>query len=173
MSSTAQRIGDYRLLKHLGDGGRASVYLGEHLLLKRLSAIKLLHASFNEQDSAAFLTEAQILASLTHPHIIRVHDFTIEQGTPLLAMDYAPGGTLRSQVAPGQPLPLDMLLTSLKQTASALQYAHDRGIIHRDIKPENLLLDDQHQIKLSDFGLALLAPSPEQLKTQELIGTVS
>lgn len=172
MTSATQQIGNYRLLKHLGDGGQASVYLGEHLFLKRPAAIKILHTSLNEQDSSAFLTEAQLLASLTHPHIIRVQEYTIEEGTPLLVMDYAPGGTVRSLTPPGQPLPLDMLLNYLKQTASALQYAHDRGIIHRDIKPENLLLDEQQQIKLSDFGLALLAPSPEQLKTQELIGTV-
>lgn len=172
MPSATQQIGNYRLLKHLGDGGQASVYLGEHLFLKRSSAIKILKTSLSEQESAAFLTEAQILANLAHPHIIRVHDYTIEQGTPFLVMDYAPGGTLRSLSAPGQPLPLDLLLTYLQQIASALQYAHEHGVIHRDIKPENLLLDDQQQIKLSDFGLALLAPSPAQLQTQELIGTV-
>ena len=153
MSSATQQIGNYRLLKHLGNGGQASVYLGEHLLLKRRSAIKILHTSLNEQDSALFLREAQILASLNHPHIIRVHDFTIEQGEPLLVMDYATGGTLRSCSPAGQPLPLEMLLIYLKQIASALQYAHDRGIIHRDIKPQNLMrAADDNRLLLLNFA---------------------
>lgn len=155
-----------------GSGGFATVYLGEHLLLKRFSAVKLLRASLVAEEEAAFLNEARLLASLSHPNIIQIQDYIVEDGRPLLIMEYAQGGPIRSCYPPGQPLPLDQLLDYLRQVASAIQYAHDRGVIHRDIKPENLLLDDQGRLKLSDFGLALLAPLPAQLHTQELVGTV-
>jgi len=85
-----QQLGNYRLVRLLGRGGQASVYLGEHLYLKSHAAIKVLGAELDQEESAKFLTEGQTLARLTHPQIVRVHDFAVEQGTPFLVMDYAP-----------------------------------------------------------------------------------
>src|SRR6266478_5635609 len=85
-----QQLGNYRLLRLLGRGGFAEVYLGEHVYLRRRTAIKVLHTSLEDEDVNQFLTEAQTLSHLTHPNIVQVFDFAVEQGIPFLAMDYAP-----------------------------------------------------------------------------------
>ncbi|HZU03640.1 MAG TPA: protein kinase [Ktedonobacteraceae bacterium] len=165
-------IGNYRLIRLLGQGGFAQVYLGEHRYLKSAAALKVLQRSLTEQEVQRFLEEAQTLVRLRHPHIVRVLDFAVERGTPVLIMDYAPGGTLRQLHPRGTCLSLDMTVEYVKQTAAALQYAHNHHIIHRDVKPENLLLDREQRLVLSDFGLALFAPSPDQLSTQALAGSL-
>lgn len=166
-----QYLGNYRLLRLLGKGGQAVVYLGEHRYLKRLAAIKVLRASLDEESGEKFCVEAQLLAGLSHPHIIRVLEFGIEQGVPFFVMDYAPNGSVLTLCPRGTCLVSDAVADYVEQVADALQYAHDHHIIHRDIKPENLLLDEQQRILLSDFGIALLAPSPDLLNTQDLVGT--
>src|SRR6516164_4620890 len=90
-----QQLGNYRLLRLLGRGGFAEVYLAEHVYLRRRAALKVLHTSLEDTDVDQFLAEAQTLVRLEHPHIVRVFDFAVEQGTPFLAMEYAPRGTLR------------------------------------------------------------------------------
>jgi eukaryotic-like serine/threonine-protein kinase len=168
-----KNLGNYRISRLLGRGGEAVVYLGEHVYLQRQTAIKVLRTSLNEEDSKRFLSEAQLLANLSHPHIVRVLDFAVEQGTPYLVMDYAPGGSLGRFHPIGFCLPLSTIVGYMKQIASALQHAHDHKIIHRDIKPENILLNAEHDhLMLSDFGLALLAPTSELLSTQAMEGTV-
>ena len=106
-----------------------------------------------------FLSEAQTLARLTHPNIVQVREFAVERGIPFLAMDYAPGGTLRQRYPKGSSLSLEQTVASIKQVATALQYAHNHNIIHRDVKPENLLLNAQQHVQLSDFGISLLSSS--------------
>ena len=167
-----QQLGNYRLLRLLGRGGFAEVYLGEHVYLKRRAAIKVLHISLEDEDVEHFLSEAQVLARLDHPNIVRVHEFAVEQGTPFLVMDYAPRGTLRQRHPPGSCLSLETTIAYVKQVAAALQYAHNHQVIHRDVKPENMLLGAQQELLLSDFGISLLSPSPEQLSTQEMAGTL-
>jgi serine/threonine protein kinase len=167
-----QQLGNYRLLRLLGRGGFAEVYLGEHLYLKSQAALKVLRTSLEDEDVARFLAEGQTLARLTHPQIVRVHDFAVEQGTPFLVMDYAPRGTLRQRHPRGSCLSLETVVTYVKQAAAALQYAHNRNVIHRDVKPENMLLGAHRELLLSDFGLALLFPSAELLSTQEMAGTI-
>ncbi len=95
-----QQLGNYRLLRLLGRGGFAEVYLGEHVYLKRRAAVKVLHTSLDDEEVDRFLAEGQTLARLTHPHIVPVFDFAVEQGTPFLVMDYAPRGTLRQRHPP-------------------------------------------------------------------------
>src|SRR5947209_7831661 len=153
-----EHLGNYHLLRLLGRGGFAEVYLGEHLYLKSQAALKVLHTHLNEEDTAQFMREAQLLAGLSHPHIVRVLDFAVQDGVPFLVMDYAPGGTLRQRHPAGTPLPLDSILAYVQQVASALQYAHDQRLIHRDVKPENMLLTAREDVVLSDFGLAMLTP---------------
>src|SRR5260370_24212702 len=167
-----QQLGNYRLLRLLGRGGFAEVYVGEHIFLKRRAALKVLYTSLEDEDVEHFLAEAQPLARLDHPNIVRVHEFAVEQGTPFLVMDYAPRGTLRQHHPPGSCLSLETTIAYVKQIAAALQYAHNHQVIHRDVKPENMLLGSQQEVLLSDFGISLLSPSPEQLSTQEMAGTL-
>jgi WD40 repeat protein len=167
-----QQPGNYRLLRLLGRGGFAEVYLAEHVYLRRRAALKVLHTSLEDTDVDQFLAEAQTLVRLEHPHIVRVFDFAVEQGTPFLAMEYAPRGTLRKLHPRGSCLPLATTVAYVKQVAAALDYAHGQRVIHRDVKPENMLLGTQQQVLLSDFGLSLLSPSSAQLSTQNNAGTI-
>jgi serine/threonine protein kinase len=132
-----QRLGNYRLLRLLGQGGFAEVYLGEHTYLGTHAAIKILHTRVAQNDIAQFQREARMLANLIHPHIVRVLEFGVEGRIPSLVMDYAPNGTLRKLHPKGTSLALATIVTYVKQIADALQYAHDEKLIHRDIKPEN------------------------------------
>ena len=158
-----QQIGNYRLIRLLGRGGFGEVYLGQHIYLNNEAALKVLLFALDEKQSAGFLTEARILASLNHPHIVRVYDFAIEQDMPFLVMEYAVNGTLRQRHPQGATVPLEAIVSYIGQIASALQYAHDQRLIHRDIKPENMLLGVRNEVLLSDFGLAMLmqlSPDP-------------
>lgn len=92
-----QRLGNYRLVRLLGRGGFAEVYLGEHIHLNSYAALKVLHTVLKDEERASFLKEAQTLVGLSHPHIVRVLDFAVEEGTPFLVMEYAPNGTLRQR----------------------------------------------------------------------------
>jgi serine/threonine protein kinase len=172
-----EHLGNYRLLRLLGRGGFATVYLGEHAYLKSLAALKVLHTHLNEEDAAQFIREAQILAGLAHPHIVRVLDFAVQDGMPFLVMEYAPGGTLRQRHPKETLLLLETIVSFVGQTASALQYAHDQRLIHRDVKPENMLLTARDELVLSDFGLALLTPQTlsgsTQAMDQSMAGTTS
>src|SRR6266566_810123 len=172
VNRVGQQLGNYRLIRSLGRGGQAEVYLGEHRYLQSYAALKVLLTSLDDQRVEQFLAEAQTLVRLAHPSIVRVLDFTVEQGTPVLIMDYAPAGTMRQRYPDGICLPLATVVSSVSQIAAALQYAHSHNVIHRDVKPENLLLGPQGQVLLSDFGLAVLAPSPESMGNQALIGTL-
>jgi serine/threonine protein kinase len=168
-----QQVGVYRLLRVLGEGGFATVYLGEHLHLGTLAALKLLHLSFSSEGVEAFRREALLIARLDHPHIVRVLDYDVQAGMPFLVMSFAPGGTLRQLYPRGSRLGLSTVLDYVSQVASALQYAHDQHIIHRDLKPENLLLGRNKEILLSDFGIALLSQSSLHQGTQDVVGTAA
>jgi len=164
-----QQLGNYRLLRLLGQGGQASVYLGEHLYLKSQAALKVRHTVLTEEEQTVFLQEAQTLVSLSHPYIVRVLDFALQDGMPFLVMEYAPHGTLRQRHPKGTKLPLDLILPYIQQVASALQYTHDQRLIHRDVKPENLLLSSHDQVLLSDFGLVMHAPQTLASGSTELM----
>jgi serine/threonine protein kinase len=167
-----QTLGNYRLTRLLGSGGFAEVYLGEHIHLGTLAAIKVLSMQLvNAEEAERFRQEARTIAALVHPNIVRVFDFNVEQGVPYLVMDYAPDGSLRQNLPQGTPLPLATILPLVKQVASALQYAHDQRLVHRDVKPENMLLGRQKEVLLSDFGTAVVAQATAQQSTQGIAGT--
>jgi serine/threonine protein kinase len=169
-----QQLGNYRLVGILGRGGFAEVYLGEHVRLGTVAAVKVLLTSLATKDEIeSFEKEARNIAHLIHPHIVRVFDFDVIDDTPFLVMDYAPGGTLRLRHPKGTQLPLSTTILYVKQIAEALQYAHEKKLIHRDIKPENILLGENQQVLLSDFGIALIAQSSRYQNTQEVIGTAA
>jgi serine/threonine protein kinase len=168
-----QQLGNYRLVRSLGKGGFGEVYLAEHIFLKTPAAIKVLHTQVVDEDLNSFLKEAQTIAGLDHPSIVRVLDFGIEGATPYLVMSYAANGTLRQRHPTGSHLSLDMALSYARQVAAALHYAHSRKLIHRDIKPENMLLGANNEVLLSDFGIALVAQSSRLQSTKEVVGTVA
>lgn len=154
-----QQLGNYRLVRLLGQGGFADVYLGEHIHLHTQAAIKILQMRLAEEHAESFINEARTIAHLIHPNIVRVLDFGVQNAVPFLVMDYAPGGTLRQRMPNGKPLPASGLFPFIGQVASALQYAHNRKLIHRDVKPENMLIGVNGEVLLSDFGLALVTQS--------------
>src|SRR5215467_5771915 len=172
-----QQLGNYRLLRLLGQGGQALVYLGEHIHLKSQAAVKVLRVALAEEEHTAFFQEAQTLARLSHPHIVRVLDFALQDGLPFLVMEYAAQGTLRQRHPRGTRLPLDVILSYIQQVTSALQYTHDQHLIHRDVKPENMLLRSQDHVLLSDFGLVMgarqsLYSHATEPMAQSMTGTV-
>lgn len=168
-----QQLGNYRLVRSLGVGGFAEVYLGEQIYLHTKAAIKVLKKEILENDLETFLTEGRTVANLIHPNIVRVLDFGLdENNTPFLVMMYAPLGTLRHRHPKGTRLSPATILPYVKQIASALQYAHDQGLIHRDVKPENMLLESEDHVLLSDFGIVAIALSTNDMITQKPIGTL-
>jgi ABC-type transport system substrate-binding protein/serine/threonine protein kinase len=158
-----QQFGNYRLVSLLGQGGYAEVYLGQHLRLNQQAAIKVLHAHLTEQEAEHFQQEAQTIATLVHPGIVRVFDYDVQEGVPFLVIDYAPNGTLRRRYPKGSLVPLPVIVSTVKQVADALQYAHEQKFIHRDVKPENMLLGRRQEVLLSDFGIATIAHSTSSL----------
>src|SRR6266852_3647774 len=172
-----QQFGDYRLIKNLGAGGFADVYLGEHIYLGTQAAVKVLKGAFAPKDIEHFLTEAKTIARLEHPHIVRVITFSVAkintQEIPFLVLEFAPNGTLRQLYPKGMHLPLETIMSNVKQIADGLQFAHNQKLIHRDIKPENMLLGRHNEVLLSDFGIALTTPQTDTLATQEMAGTIA
>ncbi len=168
-----QQLGNYQLVRLLGKGGFAEVYLGEHCHLKTQAAIKVLHTSLEGEDVEKFRQEAQTVAHLKHPHIVRVFDFDVEEHIPFLVMDFFPRGSLRLHHPKGVSLPLPTIMAYVKQIADALQYAHTQQVIHRDIKPENMLLGQNNEVVLVDFGISLLSQSSRSQSTQEVAGTAA
>jgi serine/threonine protein kinase/WD40 repeat protein len=168
-----KQLGNYSILRLLGEGGFARVYLGEHIYLKTTAAIKVLYVNLPEHDLQAFLNEARIIARLKHPHIVRVLEFGIDHDqVPFLVMMYAAQGTLRQRHPTGTIVPLAQVVTYVKQVADGLQYAHEQRLIHRDIKPENMLIGRNNEVLLSDFGIAVAAHNTASQQKEEIGGTV-
>src|SRR5581483_3681243 len=121
-----KQFGNYQILRLLGEGGFAEVYLGKHLHLHSLAAIKVLHTKLVARERDTFMREARIIAELDHPAIIRVLDSGFEQECPYVVMNYVSGGTLRQRHPEGSRLSLGQVVTYVVQVAAALQYAHER-----------------------------------------------
>jgi serine/threonine protein kinase len=160
----------YQIQRRLGRGGMAEVYLAHDTETNQEVAIKILAGS-QTAYLERFRREAEAIDKLHHDHILPAFDYGDEEPWHYLVMPYVPEGTLRDLLQKG-PLPLEDVADLLDQIASALQFAHDNGIIHRDIKPSNILLQDEHYIYLADFGLAkALEGSSELTQTGVLLGT--
>src|SRR5215472_14061321 len=168
-----QHLGNYRLVRLLGQGGFAEVYLGEHVHLETQAAIKVLQTHLARENIEQFRQEARTIARLEHPHIVHILDFGVEGTTPFLVMMYAPGGTLRHRHPKGTQLPLPLIVSYVKQVAEALQFAHAQRLVHRDVKPENRLLGRGDELLLSDFGIAVMAQSSRSQSTQDMVGTMA
>ncbi|HWS84636.1 MAG TPA: serine/threonine-protein kinase [Ktedonobacteraceae bacterium] len=168
-----QQFDNYRIIgPPLGVGSFGKVYLAEHIYRKKQApvAIKVL-SQLPQDDLRSFLAEART-AHLKHPNIVQILDFGVEKHIPFIVMKYAPNGTLRQRHPKGTRVSLHTIVSYVKQIASALQYAHDERLVHRDIKPENLLIGEQNQILLSDFGLATIARSMSSQSVEQMAGTI-
>ena len=164
-------LGSYKILRLLGQGGFARVYLGEHKLLDTAAAIKVLHLKVTKSLWQDFYDEAHTIAHLKHNNIVRVLDFGLEDDVPFLVMDYAQEGSLRQRHPVGSVLALNTILSYVQQVAAALHYAHSQNVVHCDVKPENLLIGDQQTILLSDFGLATVAQYRPTQNKDNIAGT--
>ncbi len=150
------RLGSYRILQPLGQGGMGLVFLAEHPELNRKVAVKVLPAA-KARDGLAlqrFYREARAAAALDHPNIVRLHDINQGAGVHFLVMEYVEGTTLQAMIATGGPLPYAQAARYLAQAAAGLQHAHEKGFVHRDIKPANLMVTPDGTVKILDMGLA-------------------
>ena len=166
-----QQLGNYRLIKLLGSGGFAEVYLGEHIHMGTHAAVKVLTTKLTPDMIEQFCNEARTIFSLEHPHIVRVLDYSLNGHKPYIVMHYAANGPLRKRHPRGTRVPLQMVVEYVKQVAAALQYAHDRGLVHRDVKPDNMLIGKHGEILLSDFGIATASATFNPNQSQNQIGT--
>ncbi len=163
-------LGDFRLLRRLGQGGMAEVYLAEQISLHRQVAIKLLRPDLISDDTylKRFEQEAKAAAALNHPNIVQVYAIGEADGFHYIAQEYVPGMNLRQFLKRKGPPDVRVALHILRQVAQALKAAGEAGIVHRDIKPENILLTRDGRVKVGDFGLALLSQTAERVQlTQE------
>ena len=168
---SGQYLGRYYLTERLGEGGMAVVYKAYDTRLERDVAVKIIRSGAFPMEaldeiSKRFEREAKSLAKLSHSNIVKVHDYGEHEGAPYLVMEYLPGGTLKKVL--GKPLPWQAALQLLLPVARSVAYAHQRGILHRDIKPANILITENGDPMLSDFGIAKLF---EGEQTTHLTGT--
>ncbi len=166
-----QQWGKYQLVRLLGRGDFAEVYLGQHVELSMQAAVKVLHAHLSNEKSKQFEEEAKIATKLVHPHIVSILDFGVFHNVPFLVMDYCPNGTLRQLHPKGERIPLSIVVSYVKQIAEALQYAHNQKHIHHKVKPENMLIGQHDDILLSDFGIAATAHDTFFMNKQAFVGT--
>ena len=159
-------FGRYLAVRQLGRGGMGTVWLVRHRELDAERALKIIapEVGFTPEALGRFRREARVMARLSHPHAVIVHDAQIDRDVAFIEMEYIPGRGLDVLVRPGVPLPIDWVARVLVQLCDVLQAAHDRQIVHRDLKPSNLMLLDGHPpaapfLKVLDFGIAkVLAP---------------
>ena len=164
----------YRLLKPLGSGGMADVFLAHDDILDRDVALKVMSTRYksDEEFVERFKREAQSAAALSHPNIVSIFDRgESEDGTYYIAMEYLPGGTLKDRILKRGALPAHTAAAVALQMAEALRAAHERDVIHRDIKPHNILVTGSGDVKVTDFGIARAASSSTMTRTGHILGT--
>ena len=170
-SLIGKSLGRYEILEEIGEGGMAVVYRANDSRLDRDVAIKVIRkgafpADHIDRILKRFEREAKALARLSHPNIMKVHDYGEHEGSPYLVMEYLPGGTLKKKM--GKPMPWEQAIQLILPIAEALDYAHSQNMIHRDVKPSNILLTQRGQPMLTDFGIAKILEVEEG---QTLTGT--
>jgi serine/threonine-protein kinase len=167
-----QTFGQYEIGQQLGQGGMATVYLARQKSIGRTVAIKVMPRYFLHEPSflQRFEREVKVIAELQHPRVLPVYDYGQINDRPFIVMAYMPGGTLADRIKKG-PLPLDEVVRLVGQIAEGLDHAHNKGVIHRDFKPSNVLLDENGNAYLSDFGIAKITESTVQLTGSGIVGT--
>ena len=149
-------LGGYRIIERIGAGGAGTVYLGEHQMLKRRAAIKVLPTPLAEEPAmlARFRIEAEAAASLDHPNVVHLIDFRQEGRLHFIIMEYVDGPNLQQVVSRKGPLPVALACEYMRQAALGLEHVHATGLVHRDVKPANILVDSTARVKVLDLGLA-------------------
>ena len=171
----AETIGNrYELLKLIGRGGMADVYLAFDIILNRHVAVKILKSDMADDDLALerFKREAGAVTKLSHPNIVDVYDVGDDGNRHYIVMEYVKGYTLKQLIKKRGPIPYKEAVWMMKQLAGALMEAHRNNVIHRDVKSQNVLIKDDGTIKLSDFGIALAAGAMQITHEDSVIGSV-
>jgi serine/threonine-protein kinase len=170
-----QEVGPYRIVSQIGRGGMATVFKAYHAALDRYVAIKVPVASFqaNPEVLARFKREVKIIAKLDHPNIIPIYDVNEFEGTPYLVMRFVEGRTLREFLTQyKKPVSLTTIMTIMRAVTSALAFAHQKQVLHRDVKPSNIMLGNDGNVYLMDFGLArIVAEADATLSKDIVLGT--
>jgi len=167
------QIGSYEIVAPLGNGGMGEVYKVRHLISQRTEAMKVLLSGSGDRPEIAdrFLREIRVLANLSHPNIAALHTAFRHDDQLIMVMEFVEGMNLSERMNRG--LTLEYSLNYIRQVLSALDYAHSRGVIHRDIKPSNVMITSAGQVKLLDFGLALMStPDPRLTSAGSLLGSI-
>jgi|GEM_PF-253623 serine/threonine-protein kinase len=166
--------GRYEILSKLGEGGMGSVYAARHLTLGRIDAVKILRPDTADADARRrFLREAKLAASINHPNAVVIHDFgQTESGVTFLAMEYIQGQSLTKLLQQEGPFPPRRVVNIIRQVASALDVAHQLGVIHRDLKPDNIMVMEGDRVKVVDFGIAKAIGGQESLVPMTQVGFV-
>src|SRR3954451_7109998 len=164
--------GRYRILRKLGAGGMANVYLAEDQELGRRVAIKILNDrhAHDEQFVERFRREAKNAAALSHPNIVSIYDRGQAEDTYYIAMEYLDGRSLKELIVGHGQAPVRVAVEYARQILSALRFAHRHGIVHRDIKPHNVLVDREGRVKVTDFGIARAGTS-QMTEAGSIVGT--
>lgn len=163
-----QNIKGYILTQWLGSGGMGEVYQAQHQTSRRLAAVKVLYRT---DQAARFKNEAYIQASVQHPHIAALYEYTIENGTPCIIMEYVEGITLEKLIKRQGRLPESFVWKIMEQIVLAVVHLHEKNIIHRDLKPGNVKVNRESVAKLLDFGIAKSVYTPKLTQEGYIVGT--
>lgn len=170
-----RRLNDrYKILKLIGTGGMANVYLARDMILDRDVAVKMLKADFsNDPDFLRrFQREAYSVTSLSHPNIVSSYDVGEEDGLQYIVMEYVEGETLKEYIQHHTPIKPKEVLRIMEQLSSALAHAHHFQIVHRDVKPQNILINKDGNVKVTDFGIATASTAATITQTNSVLGSV-
>ena len=175
MITKGQKINDrYEIIRSIGEGGMANVYLGHDTILDRNVAIKVLRGDLanDEKFVRRFQREALSASSLAHPNIVEMYDVGEDDGTYYIVMEYVDGKTLKQLLKKRGTLTLSEAIDIMSQLTDGMAHAHDSYIIHRDLKPQNIMIKDDGQIKITDFGIAMALNSTQLTQTNSVMGSV-
>jgi tetratricopeptide (TPR) repeat protein len=166
----------YRVVRHIANGGMATVWAAEDSVLERLVAVKVLAPGYAADPAARrrFTREARAAARVSdHPNVVTIFDIGDHDGQAFIVMEHFAGGTVSDRLKSGDPIPVPLALRWLRETAGALDAAHAADVVHRDVKPGNLLLDENGRLAVGDFGIASLAGETAVTATGQVLGTAA
>ena len=175
MITKGQKINDrYEIIRSIGEGGMANVYLGYDTILDRNVAIKVLRGDLSNDEKFVrrFQREALSASSLAHPNIVEMYDVGEDNGLYYIVMEYIEGKTLKQLLKKRGTLTLSEAIDIMLQLTDGMAHAHDSYIIHRDLKPQNIMIKDDGQIKITDFGIAMALNSTQLTQTNSVMGSV-